>query len=854
MAEAAQAGSGPLSKGSTIGRYLVLSLVGRGGMGDVYAAYDPELDRKVAVKLLRGHAAGTANPEGRMRLLREAQAIAKLSHPNVVVVYDVGTFRDGVFIAMEFVDGKTVGYWLQVEPRPWREVLKVFGAAGRGLLAAHLAGMVHRDFKPDNVMMTSQGQIRVMDFGLARQLGTDEPPAASVPSSELGQLVELGESASGEVDLDATAKLRTDGAAPPPQAQSGSYLRQKLTQTGALVGTPAYMAPEQFAGTDTDARTDQFSFCVALYEALYGQRPFEGDTVIALMANVVSGSVRAEPENTTVPGRLRKILLRGLAPEPSDRFATMADLLEELERDPATRRRTWIAGAAAVTTLAAALIVGGARLTSRNTMCAGAGARLESIWELEGDSARKQQIEKVFESKAKGDGQRLFASVSRLLDGYVSRWAAMYRDACEATHVRGDQSAEVLDLRMACLGQRLTSVKALSDVLVGADASVIENSVNAAGALPTLERCSDVAMLRSVVQPPSDAQARQRVDAIQGEVAKARALGDSGQCAQCERAASAALAAARSAGYLPLVAEAAYVAGESGKFCTETPVALGRLEEAVWAAEASQDDEMAVQASGSAAGTYADRAHDPRMARLWIKHAEAILKRLPGHPMLEIYTTVDRGFVDMIEGRVTEAVEEHKRALAKKEEVLGPLHPDTALSAMNVGLALHELGRDGEAEPFARRAVETLERLLGSESVQVATAQLDWAEVLTRLGRTREAREALDKAIAIWTRLGAAPLFIEAGHMDVARIELMEKRPAEARRLLEHAQPVLAERDAQLGAEASFLLADALWSTQRERARAVRVAHDAKQVLGRGGTSPARLAEVDAWLTQHVTP
>src|SRR5579871_1816494 len=166
-----------LAKGAAIGRYVVLGLLGRGGMGEVYAAYDPELDRKIAVKLLRNRGAGPSDPDGRTRLLREAQAIARLSHPNVVVVYDVGTFRDSVFIAMEFVEGNTLGYWLQAAPRRWREVLDVYLAAGRGLVAAHAAGLVHRDFKPENVMITKGGQVRVMDFGLARDQNTDDAPS-----------------------------------------------------------------------------------------------------------------------------------------------------------------------------------------------------------------------------------------------------------------------------------------------------------------------------------------------------------------------------------------------------------------------------------------------------------------------------------------------------------------------------------------------------------------------------------------------------------------------------------------------------------------------------------------------------
>ncbi|HVZ85706.1 MAG TPA: serine/threonine-protein kinase, partial [Polyangia bacterium] len=352
-ADAAEAG---LAKGAAIGRYVVLGLVGRGGMGEVYAAYDPELDRKIAVKLLRARGRGESAADGKTRLLREAQAIARLSHPNVVVVYDVGTVRDSVFIAMEFVEGNTLGYWLQAAPRRWREVLDVYLAAGRGLAAAHAAGLVHRDFKPENVMITKSGQVRVMDFGLARdQHTTDEPsPAGQLAFEAAAKAVALADTFEAGIDPDATAKLgpgAVSSAAPP--TGSGGYLRLKLTQTGTMLGTPAYMAPEQFAGSGGDARSDQFSFCVALYEGIYGQRPFAGDSALALMSNVVAGTVTDPPPDARVPAWIRRILLRGLATDPKARFPSLAELLAALGRDPAIHRRRWLAVAAATALVAA---------------------------------------------------------------------------------------------------------------------------------------------------------------------------------------------------------------------------------------------------------------------------------------------------------------------------------------------------------------------------------------------------------------------------------------------------------------------------------------------------------------------
>ena len=225
---------GQLHPGSRVDRYQILGAVGRGGMGEVYAAYHPDLDCRIALKVV--HELGAESMERRSRLLREARAIARLSHPNVISVYDAGTVDDRVYIAMEFVDGETVDAWLRSQSRSWREVVDVFIAAGRGLAAAHAAGIVHRDFKPQNVMIGRDGAVRVMDFGLAR----------------------LAEEPLDRPDV---------GAESAPQRTPST-----VTKTGAMVGTIAYMAPEQFRGEAIDARADQFSFCVALHEALFGQR------------------------------------------------------------------------------------------------------------------------------------------------------------------------------------------------------------------------------------------------------------------------------------------------------------------------------------------------------------------------------------------------------------------------------------------------------------------------------------------------------------------------------------------------------------------------------------------------------
>ncbi len=303
-----------LSIGDRVGRYLVLSSLGAGGMGVVFAAYDPQLDRKIALKLLRSGLAGSSK-DARARLRREAQAIAQLSHPNVVSVYDVGTTDAGdLYIAMEFVEGDTLTTWLRKYPREWREIIDVFLQAARGLLAAHGVGLLHRDFKPDNVLVGGDGRVRVTDFGLARSV-------LAPPDTAIGKPVMTA-------------------------------LNAALTATGTVLGTPRYMPPEQMTGPDLDARSDQFSFCVALYEALYDRHPLRAGTSLSMLDH--GDRAIPPPEGTKIPAAIGRAVLRGLERDRARRFPSMGTLISELVPPPRRSPRRY-AGFA----IAAILLVGG---------------------------------------------------------------------------------------------------------------------------------------------------------------------------------------------------------------------------------------------------------------------------------------------------------------------------------------------------------------------------------------------------------------------------------------------------------------------------------------------------------------
>ncbi|MCE9571561.1 MAG: serine/threonine protein kinase, partial [Deltaproteobacteria bacterium] len=298
-----------LIPGSTLGRYRLERVLGQGGMGVVWAAHDPDLDRRVAVKLLRSEGGADA----RARLLREARAMARLSHRNVITVHEVGSQGSRDFVAMELIDGESLEVWLR-KPRPADEVLHVFREAGLGLACAHAAGMVHRDFKPHNVLLGRDGRVVVTDFGLARST-TDVARDAGPPR--------------------ATAVSGLEDTLGPAITQGDGSWSSTLTATGALIGTPAYMAPEQFAGGPPDPRTDQFAFCVSLWEGLAGERPYKGDSLAALAKSTAAGPPTGHPR---MPAWLIPVLRRGLAPVATARWPSMPALLAAM-RSPHPRRR-----------------------------------------------------------------------------------------------------------------------------------------------------------------------------------------------------------------------------------------------------------------------------------------------------------------------------------------------------------------------------------------------------------------------------------------------------------------------------------------------------------------------------------
>jgi serine/threonine protein kinase len=852
-----------LGRGANIGRFQVIALVGKGGMGEVYAAYDPELDRNVAIKLLRA-GKNSGSDEGRARMMREAQAIARVSHPNVVVVYDAGTYQDRVFIAMEFVEGHTLGYWMHARARTWPEVLEVFTAAGRGLAAAHERDLVHRDFKPDNVMIGTDGQVRVMDFGLVQLAGerdggvgvaarTDEYPlpgaangdptdasdATVVASDATGAATDATSTTTGADDLFMTRPLGTTTGSRGIAARSGprTSTNPSVTRFGATLGTPAYMSPEQFRAEPTDAATDQFSFCVALYEALYGERPFSGRDFEDLGNNVASGFVRTAPKGSHVPFWIREAVLRGLAVKPGDRWPTMNALLTQLEQQPAVE--------------------------SRRRFIAAAAAKLAGIWEVPrgergADSPTRSEIRRAFLTTGKAYAKKAWINTSQILDRYARRWSDLYVEACEATHVRNEQSTEVLDLRMSCLQEGLEDLKALCRMFRQATPEVVENAVGAANALQGLDRCEDIELLRAVVRPPEDGATRAAVARLRAELAEVRALCRVGRLNDALAAVCPLQHQATAIAYAPLLSDVMIALGtlhyEKGSIAD----AVRAFEGAVWSALPCRHDEAATEAATFLVYLVGCAQSRFDAAEIWIGLAESLLLRMGGHDLLWGWLLNNRSAVRQTQGRPQDALADARLAAAAKEKVLGADDPDFALSIGNIAFYLESIGDLESAVEHAGRAAQILENRLGPDHPRTAIHQSNFSELLARVGRFEEAADVATRALTVLEReTDPDGLYVTFPLLALGASYLGLGRADAALAPLERAHRIRIDQasDPTKRAEARFLLARALWESGRDRARArdlARTARDEYRLPPQTGSTAREAGAIDAWLTTRA--
>lgn len=639
--------------GTPLGRYQLERLLGRGGMGEVYAALDPELGRTVAVKVLAPDLEGAER--ARQRLRREAQIMAKVSHPNVIQVYDVGVTQGRLFVAMEYVPGGTLQEWLLRAPRRREEILSAFVQAARGLAAAHDAGLVHRDFKPTNVLVTDDARVLVTDFGIARSSGS------------------------------------ADEAGREPNRDAGPA--QMITAHGTILGTPAYMAPEQREGRPVDARADQYSFCVTLWSALYGALPAD----------------EQRDDRGNVPSWLRQLLEHGLRRDPAQRFSSMHELLAVLERGSRPRTHARWAGLLALV-LAAGIFVAVAQRRSAPAPCEGASARVAAVW----NGSLAARLRAAFVASKRSYATRMADRVSDQLDRDAGAWAAMHRDACLATRVTGEQSEPVLDLRNRCLNRHLTELASLVDVLTEAPSpQVVDGALEAATHLPSLAECADVASLGAVVPMPKDLAARARISAVEAQLGRAAALDSAGDPRHGLPLARAAAGIAREIGYAPLIAAALTLQARLESSLGDYAAAQATLDLALVAAAQGRDAQVEAEIWVNLVGLLGGEQERPKQALALRRAADAALIHAGNPPSLRFQLLL--GLVSSLksDGRYTEALPIATEALLVAQHVYGPKHLETAraLDALaNVTLNLREFEL---ALDYARRALFIRSALLG---------------------------------------------------------------------------------------------------------------------------------------------
>ena len=764
----------------SVGRYLVREALGAGAMGHVYAAFDPELDRRVAIKFVRTSRSRADETRGRERIIREARAIARLSHPNVVAVFeiveteaDVGT---GLCIVMELVTGESLRDWLMTDP-PMSSVLAAFEQAAAGLSAAHAAGVVHRDFKPENVLVVDgpSVEVKVMDFGLASARGLE----------------------------------------PLEHAPAGRNLPLELTAAGTIIGTPRYMAPEQHRGEEADARSDQFAFCVALYEALFGQRAYAAQDYDALCLQKARGEVQPPPTRHAISSALTSAVLRGLSAEPDERFGSMGPLVEALATARASRPRAkWLVlGSVGALALGAALLVGG----DASKPCTAVDEAWASTW----NEDTRRAVERAFGLVGTPYVDETLERAVSGIDDYLRTWSEARVAVCVAP--RSEAEPLVHDRQVACLERGLHHLEAVVELFARADAVTVQQAVALVQSLPPSSVCADPAFVRSAVAPPEREEIAVRVLEIRRAIARVLVLGRAGRAEEALEDARALVGEANQIPYAPIQAEARFARGWLLSSTGRTDSARDALAEAFWSAEAANDHALAARAATLLVYVHGHQRAELDEGKRWARFAETALQRVQAHPTAWADYEYNLGTALSEAGLHDEAIAafsraldrwaaaggghevaiatvlnglaatraragdlhmariEFERAASMWRTAVGAEHPHVALVSNNLGNLCIDLEDYACAMQELERARELGERAWGPDNVALGDVLLNLGRLHARLERFDAARRDYRRALEIWTpQLAADHPRVAQAHNNLGVLELKEGNPRDA--------------------------------------------------------------------------
>jgi tetratricopeptide (TPR) repeat protein len=851
----------PLAPDTCLGRYRIVGLLGSGGLGNVYRAHDPALARDIALKILHQRFDADERETARhRRLLLEGQALAKLSHANVVTVYDVGAQGDVVFIAMALVDGQSLDVWL--DARPSRDdVLRVLIAAGRGLAAAHAAGVIHGDFKPANVMLSRDGQVRIVDFGLARTIRDD---AAGEGAARSGPAV-----------------------GPEPGAALAPAAEEDPARRTALRGTPGYIAPELLRGEGSaDIQADQYSFAVTAFVALTGKLPYAGQTLSEYHRSLTSEQRGAWPAG--VPRRLCRVVERGMALSPGDRYPDLDALLDALEAVAKPRRRggVWVA-----LSLTGLLLAGGvalARGRASSARCEVDASPFAGVW----DAERGAVVEKAFLSTGRPNAREAYGLLSARLDAFKAGWLEMQRDACESSFLTGAQPERVYALRSQCLQHKLKGFAALVEAFAQAGARVDR----AAGVVPDpIQECADVRALTGNADAlPADPAQRAAIDDIVSGVAvvSAEIVADRNATARARQLHEAALAL----GHTPTIAltlSAVARAVSAGQRSDDQNVEVKKILADVMrlAAQVGDRDLLAMSASYHLS-KIAFREHRIDEADAMLPMVDALVNQAGNHPEPRLEVLIAQGAILRHRGKYLAAIEVFERAAALSHEVQshrktygslalgqigdcyvelgrypeavrsrraeldgirsfhGALHPRTLMSTFNLGLVEVQSGFLDDARATAARLRELVAQLMTANDWRRATIPFLEGNIAERSGDCAAAiplyRATLPPVLAYYGSEHAIPSDV---YEHLGTCLHATGQDGEAIAQLEHGLAVRrALAELPKIAQIAFQLAEVLWERRpSERGRAIELAKESVSIWRRGDATEAGAA-AERWL------
>ncbi len=714
----------PPAPSPSFGRYRLKKKLGEGGMGTVFEAHDPQLDRRVALKLLQIEP-GTDNNPARFR--REGQALARVSHPNVVQVFEAGEVDERPFVAMELVTGQSLDKWQARVPRPgWRRCVEVYLDAGHGLAAVHAADLIHRDFKPSNCMIDDRGCTRVLDFGLVALRNDRHDPHAP---NEAGASTDLNDA-----------------------------LGVPLTRTGTQPGTLAYMSLEQLHQRPVDTRSDQFSFCVSLYEAIYGHRPFAGTTQTALMLAQEERRLAPVSRHIKVPRRLRRALLRGLQNDPRQRWPSMDALLDELELIHAP----WLGTRAKATLSAFGVGIALAGWTGFSPPCTESAQQLEGVW----NDTRRAEVERVFATSTLPHAGRTWAVIEPQLQAYTKAWVTRHTDSCEATHVYKTQPEEDMGRRMSCLSSSRIALQETVAALTRPGESTVNNAVTLVSKLPRLSRCDDIEALRLDIPPPEDEQTARQVEELRAQLARLQVMHDTGDLAEVAQQLDEEVGKAEALHYPPVLAEALWQRGELRDELGRHDAAFHDLERAHNLATKHEHRSIETLTASALTWVIGRQKGEHERGREWGTRALNLAERRNIDPEIEAGALGNIGMMLYRTGELHEAEELLLRALEIKESITGTIDPSVATTLEALGHVHLAQGHAERALDRYRSALTIRKALMGvhhPETAETAKSLGNIGNVLASRGRHDEALEHYERALEIQQEV------LDPGHVDLAR-------------------------------------------------------------------------------------